>query len=291
LRRIDYDIIFTIGTYSNLLASFVADPAKVIMSEHMNMSLRTQAARFGWVMRRLMRWRYPKSLIVAAARGITADLEENFGAARTRVIPNGMDADRIRALAEEDPGPLPTAEPYNIAVGRLAPQKDYPTLLLAHAEARQRGMPDHLLIAGDGELRGQLQDLATSLHIADSIHFLGYRPNPYPLMKRARCLILSSVFEGFAYVPLEAMALDLPVICTDCPSGPAEILADGRFGLLARPGDVNALASAMLKLSADPQTRQYYSRQSRLRAGELTIERMARQYRDLFFQEANRLPR
>lgn len=285
LRRINPDVIFAVGTYSNLLASMLA-PKAPILSEHMNMSLRLQAAPFAGIMRRLMRWRYSRNLIVAAARGITDDLERNFGATRTLVIPNGLDLERIRARAGEEAPALPTDRPYFIAVGRLTAQKDYPTLLRAFAAAREKHLPEHLLIAGDGELLPALKELAAALGIADSVHFLGHRPNPYPLIQRARALVLTSMFEGFAYVPIEAMALGVPVIATDCPSGPAEILGQGRFGLLAPVGDVPAIAAALLELSNSPAAQRAYAQQARNRAEQLSLEHMARAYRDLFVQAA-----
>jgi glycosyltransferase involved in cell wall biosynthesis len=180
----------------------------------------------------------------------------------------------------------PIQSPYYIAVGRLTPQKDFPTLLRAYAEARKRGTPEHLFIAGDGELRAELEQLARDLNIADSAHFLGHVSNPYPLIKNARALILSSIFEGFAYVPLEAMALGVPVISTDCPSGPSDILGDGKYGILVPPANPSALADAMHRLSSTPSERARLSEQSCIRSEELTVQSMAQQYRDLFLEHA-----
>jgi glycosyltransferase involved in cell wall biosynthesis len=288
VRELQPDMIFTIATYSNLLVSFCAAPERVIMSEHMNMSHRTRQARFGWIMRLLMRWRYGRSLIVAAARGITRDLEENFAARRTVVIPNGLDAQRIRDLAERSIAPPPTGERYFIAVGRLTPQKDYATLLRAFALVRQKGVRQQLLILGDGECRADLEKLRDELQIEDAVHFLGHQPNPYPFIKQASALVLSSIFEGFAYVPLEAMALGIPCICTDCPSGPADILGDGEFGLLVPPANPEALAEAMLKLATDPAAHAQFAERARIRSEQLSVEAMARAYRDLFVQEYER---
>ncbi len=281
------DLTFTIGTYSNVLCGLAAGGVPVVMSEHMNMSLRVRAARFGWIMRWFMRWVYPHHLIVCAAEGLTRDLEQSFGAARTRVIPNGIDIEQVRALAEADPGPLPTGEPYCIAVGRLTAQKDFSTLLRGYALACKEGLPLHLLLVGDGEEAESLRRLAGELGITGRVHFVGHRDNPYPLMKHAAFLALTSTWEGFAYVPLEAMALGVPCIATRS-DGPAAIFQEGESGMLVEPGDAAALALAMKRMSQSDIHTDYAAR-ARRRAAELTVERMAEAYFQLFQEEVARV--
>lgn len=284
IRRHAPDLIFTVGTYSNVLAPLAAPSVPVVLSEHMNMTLRTQAARFGGVMTRLMRRVYPHHLIVCAARGITRDLEDRFGARRTRVIPNGLDPEKIRARAGERAAPVPARGPFLIAVGRLTPQKDFATLLRGFAHARAKGLALELVIAGDGEERAMLEALVSSLGIASAVHFLGHVSNPYPIIRQAQFLVLSSLWEGFAYVPLEAMALGVPCIATDCPSGPSEILGDGTFGLLVPPANPQALGEAMIRM-AQPQEQAKFAQRAAERSIELTTDRMVEQYRELFFEE------
>src|SRR5439155_18190898 len=153
------DVIFAIGTYSNVITSLVAGDTPVLMSEHMNMSRRVQAAPASSIMRFFMRLSYPKRLMVCAAEGITRDLEQNFGVRRSRVIFNGIDVNRVRELAEQEIA-LPTERPYYVGVGRLAAQKDFSTLIRGFAAARDRGLPYDLVIVGDGDERAMLESLA-----------------------------------------------------------------------------------------------------------------------------------
>jgi glycosyltransferase involved in cell wall biosynthesis len=287
IRRIAPDIIFTAGTYSNLLVSLVAKRGMpVILSEHMDMSRRVRAASFGLIMRQLMRQVYPRHLMVCAAEGIAADLREHFGVRRTLAIPNGLDLDHVRQQSQAAPGgPLPSG-PFLIGLGSLTPQKDLPTMLRAFAMARSRGMAHQLVLVGEGPDRQSLQDLTQSLGLADTVHFLGPRSNPYPILKHADFLVLSSLWEGFAYAPVEAMALDVPCILTRS-SGPEAILDGGKYGLLVPPRDPQKLADAMLEMS-DPQNHARYVAQARIRAAQLGLAPMARAYRDLFFSEVGR---
>jgi glycosyltransferase involved in cell wall biosynthesis len=231
-----------------------------------------------------MRRAYPDRLMIVASQELADDLSENFNAKRTQVIPNGIDASVVQRRAE-DPAPPLAVSRYFISVGRLTAQKDIATLLRAFAIARQKGLTNQLLIAGDGEQRAMLESLATDLHIESAVHFLGHISNPYPLIKHARALVLSSIWEGFAYVPIEAMALGVPVISTACLSGPVEILGDGEFGLLAPPADPTALAQAMLKIASDEALHEHFQQKSAERASQLSIERMSRAYRDAFLTE------
>jgi glycosyltransferase involved in cell wall biosynthesis len=138
----------------------------------------------------------------------------------------------------------PDAPPVILAVGRLTAVKDYPTLLRAFALLRQ-WRAARLFILGEGELRRELGALAETLGIAADVQFAGFDPNPYRYMKRSAVLALSSAWEGFGNVLVEALACGTQVVATDCPSGPAEILAGGKFGRLVPVGDAAALAQAI----------------------------------------------
>jgi glycosyltransferase involved in cell wall biosynthesis len=108
-------------------------------------------------------------------------------------------------------------------------------------------------------------------------------------MRGARFFVLSSAWEGFGLSLLEAMALGLPVIATDCPSGPAEVLESGQHGVLVPPGDSTALADAILKLSRSSELREDLSKRSLARAEQLSLRRMVEQYRDLFRAEFSKV--
>lgn len=134
--------------------------------------------------------------------------------------------------------------PVILAVGRLEPQKDYPTLLKAFA-ILQRIRQARLVILGDGSQRDKILALGTDLGISEHLDVLPYDPNPFRYMARSDVFVLSSAWEGFGNVLVEALACGTQVVATDCPSGPAEILENGKYGRLVPVGDVAGLAAAI----------------------------------------------
>lgn len=174
------------------------------------------------------------------------------GLQRLFVLPNAIDIERIRRDALATETPLCDA-PYIVSVARLDEiQKDHRTLLRAYARLVSAGdIAEHLVIVGDGAFRGELEGLAEELGIAARVHFAGYRNNPHALVAGARLQVLSSRYEGMPMVLLEALALGTPVIASDCPTGPREILGDGRFGILFPIGADDELADAMRRLITD----------------------------------------
>ncbi|HEV8607664.1 MAG TPA: glycosyltransferase [Tepidisphaeraceae bacterium] len=284
INCINPDLILTVNTYSNLLVPLAAPRRHTILTVHSNSTQQLAESRFRRIISILMRLIYPRHSLVAPTHGVAEDLADNFDIKRTHVIPHGIDIESIRSQAQHEPDDL-LQSPYIIAVGRLTPAKDYPTLLHAYSDAQSKGLEEHLLIIGDGELRDSLLKLSTDLGLSQHVHFLGHRPNPFPYIKHARFFILSSIWEGFGLALLEALALGLPAISTDCPSGPAEILADGEYGLLVKPGDVSGLAEAMLQMSRSSQLREAFSKKATERAQQLSLGRMAQSYRDLFLRE------
>jgi glycosyltransferase involved in cell wall biosynthesis len=140
--------------------------------------------------------------------------------------------------------------PVYVAVARLSPEKDLATLLDAFALLRQQRRA-RLVVLGEGGERGALERRAHRLGIADDVRLPGWLDNPYPLMQRADAVVVSSRREGFCRVLVEGLALGVPVISTDCPCGPREILDGGRLGTLVPVGDADALARAMHDVAAE----------------------------------------
>jgi len=132
------------------------------------------------------------------------------------------------------------------------------------------------VILGEGNDRAELEALAASLGIASHVHFLGYAANPLAYMRHAAVFVLSSIAEGFGNVIVEARACGAPVISTDCPHGPSEILARGRYGTLVPIGDVNALGDAIAASLSRPKPGMSAELKEHLQL--FSIETIGRQY-------------
>ncbi|MCP3144656.1 glycosyltransferase [Pyxidicoccus xibeiensis] len=195
---------------------------------------------------------------------------------KLQVIPNFVDGDKVRAAGEQ---PLPDwaepiyRKPVVIAVGRLEHQKAFDVLIRSHALMRAAGSDHHLLILGEGSLEGELKALVKSLGVEDSVFMPGFTPNPHALMQRAAVFAMSSRFEGLPMVLLEALALGCPVVSTDCPSGPGEVLEHGKHGVLVPMEDPQALAEALGRVVREEPWRRDLSTRARRRADELSADR------------------
>ena len=194
--------------------------------------------------------------IVAVSTGVAQDLQRHAPriAARVRVVPNPVPHDNIAAMAAAVPG-HPWFDdpdvPVILSAGRLVGQKDFSTLIRAFAEVA-KSRPARLVILGEGRERDALAGLVRELGIGHAVALPGFVANPFAWMARARVFAVSSIYEGLSMVLVEAMACGTPVVSTDCPHGPREVLQDGRWGLLVPVGDAEAPATAILETPRDP---------------------------------------
>ena len=204
--------------------------------------------------RQTMRWLYRRAdALIAVSQGVAEDLR-GLGLVKKRihVIHNPVDVDRLRRLASlELPPAVDGKFPYVVSLGRLVEQKDQRTLLRAYAMSALRET-HRLVIVGEGDRHTDLERLARELGITDRVLFTGAMDNPYSVLARASLHVLSSRWEGYPNVLLEALALGVPVVSTDCPYGPREILDGGRYGRVMPMNDPTALARAMDEELAGP---------------------------------------
>lgn len=199
------------------------------------------------VKRQAMRWLYRQAGgVVAVSEGVAQDLRGlGLSGSRISVIRNPVDVERLGQLASVGlPLELRDKAPYVVSLGRLTEAKDFSTLLRAYAISTLRSS-HRLIIIGEGEQRTNLESLILALGLEDRVLLTGAMDNPYHVLAGASLHVLSSRWEGYPNVLLEALALKVPVVSTDCPHGPREILDGGRHGRLVPVGDPAALARAM----------------------------------------------
>lgn len=229
---------------------------------------------------------YPRAdRIVALSRGVRDDLKRWLPALgpATHVIHNAGFDDRVLEQAEApiEVPPHLREGPILVACGRLTAQKGFDVLLDALVLVRER-IPAKLWILGEGPLRDVLQAQAGSLGLAPHVWFGGFRTNPYAYMRRADVFVLSSVNEGFANVIVEAMAVGTPVVSTDCPYGPSEIIRGEPEGVLVPVGDAPALAAAVVRLLGDQARRGTMAEAGKRRALDFFAPRIAAEYAEIF---------
>ncbi len=254
---------------------------------HMNMTgfLASKPALQRWLRTAPMRWLFPcLDKIVCVSEGVVEDTLAITGMPRDRVIAirNPVITPEL-AKQSEAPVDHPWFNedvPVILGAGRLTPEKDFPTLIRAFSRVRQ-DKNCRLMILGEGPLQPELQRLIVELGLEGVVSLSGYRANPFAYMKRASLFVMSSAWEGSGNVLVEALALGIPSVSTDCPYGPRETLANGKYGPLVPVGDYEALADAMSDVLKNPLPSGFL-RQAVL---EFTIEYSAQRYLDVLFSD------
>jgi len=215
-------------------------PFPVIVSEHID----PRQMPPGGIWNLLRRWTYSwADAVVVLTKELREVLSEFVAENRLHVIPNP--ALPVKKNTDQTP-PFELPSPFVVAMGRLSPQKGFEFLLEAFAGCQHEEWS--LVILGEGSERERLESLSSQLGISSRVYLPGRVNEPSIVMHRADLFVLSSRFEGFPMVILEAMSCGLPVISFDCPTGPNEIINDGVDGVLVPAKDVDALAEAMRKL-------------------------------------------
>ena len=286
LRRVRPDVLVASLDHNNvtaLLAGWVSRArTKVVICQHNALSAETA---IGWKYRAIpwLYWLLQKHAagIVAVSRGVADDLAAVAGIERTRITPiyNPVISGDFAARAAGGPPHAWLADkqgPVLMFAGRLTAQKDPALLLDAMAL-----LPDaRLIMLGEGPLCGELEDQANRLGIAPRVLFAGFAANPLPWIAHAACLVLPSRYEGLGNVLIEALACGTPVVATDCPHGPSEILQAGRFGTLVAIEDSAGLAGAVRRMLEQKPDRNALKR----RAGDFTAAACADAHQALFRQ-------
>jgi glycosyltransferase involved in cell wall biosynthesis len=233
-----------------------------------SINLASRGAFERWLQRNSIGRLYPSaSRVLVPSQGVKEDLSAYTGLASERicVVPSpGIPDDLFeqRLALPDHPWFQQHAHPIIISAGELGARKDYPTLLRAFARLRSR-RPCRLIIIGRGKQRESLLQLAGELGIAEDVDLPGFVDSPYPYMAHADLFAFSSRWEGLGLVLVEALALGTNVVSTDCPSGPAEILQQGRFGTLVPVGDDEAMADALAQTLDNPRPQELLQQAAR----------------------------
>ena len=237
----------------------------------------------GWLNRKMhyysMRYLYKFAhAIITPSQGAAEDLAQFARIAPNRVttIPNPVVTTNLLQKAQEIPSHpwlQQDSQPVIISVGELSPRKDFATLVKAFAKVRQT-LPAKLIILGKGGQKNALMQLSSELGISNDVSLPGFKENPICYMKSAQVFVLASRWEGFGIVLAEALAVGTPCVSTDCPSGPREILQNGRYGKLVPVGDVDAMAMAIVDSLENPMP----SDEIKKAAAAFTVEASATAY-------------
>ncbi len=188
---------------------------------------------------------------IGVSEGVSKDIQRFAGVSPEKIhtIYNPVVTDNLKRQAQaplSHPWFSEGSPPVLLGAGRLTGQKDYPTLIRAFAKVRAV-RPAKLMILGEGKLRAELEALIAELGLQEDVALPGFVDNPFAYMSKAALFVLSSAWEGLPGVLIQAMACGCPVVSTDCPSGPSEILEGDKYGPLVPVGDVQGLADAALR--------------------------------------------
>src|SRR3989344_809771 len=284
LKEEQPDFVVSLGASANILGLLTAKNPIV----RVDMFISEGRKGFqGAIFKMLVRLLFPRAgRIVAVSHDIAQDLISTFRlpADKVQVIHNPIDIEKISRLSKE-----PIAQEYErlfqhpvvMTMGRLREQKGYQYLLSAFALVKKDVSEAKLVILGEGPLRVALEQQATTLGVAEYVHLLGWQQNPFPFLARARVFALSSLWEGLPDVLLEAMACGLPIVSTDCKSGPREILGS-LYGVLVPVKNEPLLAQAIVRVLRDPAFAQSIALKAKERAEDFRIEALLEEWYTIF---------
>lgn len=229
-------------------------------------------------------------LIVATSQGVASDLTSAFGINpdRIRVLANPVDVARVRAAGAEpiDAAILPPGTgPLIVAAGRLADAKNYPLMIEAFAALAQK-MPVRLCILGQGELEGSLRQLIAARGLGDAVSLAGFQANPWKYIARADVFLLTSRYEGFGNVLIEAMACGVPVVAT-ASAGTRDIVQHGVDGMLVEAHSPQSVAASVLGILESPERRATMSGAAQRSADRFAIEQVIARYQTVLEQAAS----
>lgn len=267
-KQHSYDHIISFMEHASFPAILASD--EVTASNHCNPNTFSKQE---WL---FSRWLYPKAkrLVAVSERGMRI-FQQRINVPQATYLHNPIDIALIQSK-QQQVTELPE-QPYILAVGRLCREKNFQGLLRAYAQSETQ-KAYRLIILGEGYEREALEKLIVELNIQASVELKGFCDNPYPYIKQAHYLVLSSIAEGFPVAIAESLACGCPVIATRCETGPDEIIQHEHNGLLVAVNDEKALTQAMDRLSSDALLYQHLRQHTQASVQHLDIHEVAKQW-------------
>lgn len=296
LAREQPDLIVSFMWYANLVALlakfFSRSKCGVIVSERYGLSV-SYERRIEEIIRGItIFFFYPKAdSIIVNSKEMGVQLNQRFRIApeKITVIYNPIDLEKVREICREDVTHPWCKEniPVIVSAGRLTKQKGFSYLIKAVRILNSEGVMCRLMLLGEGDEKESLKKLVKDLKIDDNVDFVGFQKNPYKYFVRSTVFVLSSLYEGFPNVLLEALALGVPSVATRCPTGPEELITDGLNGILVPPADEKVLAAVIKRLLTDEALRKQLSEAGRERARDFDLEKISKQYENIIIHGEN----
>ena len=291
-KKANPDVLISSSERINIIAliarKIYKSRSKVIISVHTNNSEQLRNEKFLLRMYRrivlfagrvVYKW---ADQVVAVSRGVAEDACKvfNIPAEMVKIIYNPIVSPELYNKMKspvDHPWLKQPKAPVILGIGRLTAQKDFFTLLDAFVEVRKTIPEVRLIILGEGEKRRDLENKISGLDLNDHVSMPGFVGNPYSYLFNSSVFVLSSAWEGFGNVLVEAMATGTPVVATNCPSGPAEILENGKYGPLVPVGNAKRLAKSIVAVLEDRPDPEFLQS----RANDFTVEKAFDKYLEL----------
>ncbi len=260
--------------------------AKLIISERNNLTRRLSEFSFfkRFAFKKSIHFLYPLAdKIIGISNGVCEDLKKIISTHEkglVQTIYNPVVSEDFEEKLLQDVAPIfpKKCGVKLITSGRLVVQKDYPTLLRTLAVYKEKYGAVHLVVLGDGSLKDELLQYVKELGVENNVTFFGFVSNPLAYMKQADIFVISSAWEGFCNVIVEALYCGLKVVSTDCPSGPSEILKEGKYGALVPVGEASSLCEAIYDVSKKDSDKE----KQKSRSLDFTAEKISDEFRVVF---------
>jgi len=268
--------------YINIFAKLFGSKVKTIISERAMPSLQHKKGIQGKINKLLIQYLYPKAdIVIANSKGNSFDLEKFFYIKNVKIIYNFIEKKECKNNKKDN-------KFIFITIGRFDEGKNHKLLIKAFNEL---DIDAELWLIGDGYLREDLEKRVKDLGLVDKIKFLGRQKDVFKFLKEADCFVFSSNYEGFPNVLLEALSCNLPIISTDCPSGPREILSPNsdilkqtedieivEYGILTKVGSVESMKKAMKLIYENNKLRYNFKNKSQNRLKEFKVSKIIKEW-------------